>query len=484
MILTLNPTTVVKSGLVSPSASGLSGCTGKSIIFKKGPCGSGTKVSSCTSGSMGCTGPSFRAPSTVGTYTYYACINKNSKNAYKDPGEQDSEVLTVVAATTTTTLLPTTTTTLANVTTTTTAMLATTTTTTTLANATTTTTMATTTTTIFSGVIQLTTSTKNQYNPRIDVNYVVYTGRAPVTDDEDIYLYNLANSLEMQITTSLPQKCTALESYTGSVIPDCPQFTWSAKQTESYVFGTKVVYTDYSHACYNGDPLTTTTTLANGSGVVATNWTPCPDIYMYDISTGQTIQVSSKNVEQRFPVMYGDKVVWREQRPGVSSIYMKDLSTGAETKVADGASQHIHGNLIVFIPNGAKSVAVYHIDTGITEYINVNSTATFPEVFRDIVVYQDYRFGGWNVFIYNLTSRTETRITTSSDMYNRMPHIHDNKIIYFTGGVNIYLYDLNKKTATFVLQTSGLVLESDIHGNKIVFQDAPYGNADIFLKYI
>ncbi len=108
--LTLDPSSVAPYGLVKPSASGLSDCTGKSIKFRRNSC-SGTAVSSCISGSAGCAGPAFIAPA-PGTYTYYACINKNNENGFNDPGEKDSKVLTVIGPTTTTTTTSTTTTTL------------------------------------------------------------------------------------------------------------------------------------------------------------------------------------------------------------------------------------------------------------------------------------------------------------------------------------------------------------------------------------
>ena len=95
--LTLTPSTVAVSGSVTPAASGLTSCSGKTISFKSGSC-SGTQVSSCTSTSTGCTGTAFTAPSTAGSYTYFACIDQNTDGDFADTGESDSELLTVTAA--------------------------------------------------------------------------------------------------------------------------------------------------------------------------------------------------------------------------------------------------------------------------------------------------------------------------------------------------------------------------------------------------
>jgi hypothetical protein len=94
--LTLNPSSTTPGGSVTPSASGLSGCGGKVVHFRKDSC-AGTEVSSCTipNDDGGCTGSSFNAPSTPGTYTYYACIDKNNDTDFADEGENDQKTLTV-----------------------------------------------------------------------------------------------------------------------------------------------------------------------------------------------------------------------------------------------------------------------------------------------------------------------------------------------------------------------------------------------------
>jgi hypothetical protein len=92
--LTLSSTRVPPSAPVTPSASGLSNCNGKTVTFREGSC-SGTIKSSCSVSGNGCTGNAFNAPPNDGLYTYYACIDKNNDNDFSDPGEQDRENLQV-----------------------------------------------------------------------------------------------------------------------------------------------------------------------------------------------------------------------------------------------------------------------------------------------------------------------------------------------------------------------------------------------------
>ncbi|MBU4481603.1 hypothetical protein KKH59_04845, partial [Patescibacteria group bacterium] len=96
--LSLSPSTVSPSGSVTPSAAGLTACNSKVVSFREGSC-AGTEKSSCTipAAGTGCTGGSFTAPVAAGTYTYYACVDKNSDSDYSDSGEQGSAPLTVVS---------------------------------------------------------------------------------------------------------------------------------------------------------------------------------------------------------------------------------------------------------------------------------------------------------------------------------------------------------------------------------------------------
>jgi len=92
--LALTPSTIATSGSVTPSASGLSGCDGKTVIFKMDSC-TGTQVSSCYISGSGCTGDAFSGPGNTGSYSYYACIDKNGNGNFDDAGEKNSTSLNV-----------------------------------------------------------------------------------------------------------------------------------------------------------------------------------------------------------------------------------------------------------------------------------------------------------------------------------------------------------------------------------------------------
>lgn len=98
--LALSPSTISPSGTVTATASGLdtkTNCNGKTVYFKKDSC-SGTQVAICTVSGAGCSS-TFIAPSTSGTYNYYACVDMNGINGFSDSGESSSAPLSVVTGT-------------------------------------------------------------------------------------------------------------------------------------------------------------------------------------------------------------------------------------------------------------------------------------------------------------------------------------------------------------------------------------------------
>ncbi len=92
--LSLFPSPVVRNGEVTPSASNLSNCQNKQVIFKDS---SLSQVSNCTIGSdgLGCTGAAFTVPSSQGNYTYYAYIDINGNGNYLNIGDSSSAALQV-----------------------------------------------------------------------------------------------------------------------------------------------------------------------------------------------------------------------------------------------------------------------------------------------------------------------------------------------------------------------------------------------------
>ncbi|MBI1973827.1 hypothetical protein HYS54_03355 [Candidatus Micrarchaeota archaeon] len=94
--LGLQPNPVNASGNVSVAVGGLQNCAGLTASLRKDSC-SGDLVRSCILGAAGSCSSAFEAPSSDGSYIYYACVDKNADGKF-GAGEADLKVLRVLGA--------------------------------------------------------------------------------------------------------------------------------------------------------------------------------------------------------------------------------------------------------------------------------------------------------------------------------------------------------------------------------------------------
>jgi TolB protein len=134
-------------------------------------------------------------------------------------------------------------------------------------------------------------------------------------------------------------------------------------------------------------------------------------------------QVTSNMAAQVNPDVYGDRIVWQDERNGNWDIYMY-----------------------------APRVNLWQPEIQIT---TSQGNDIHPKIFKDIIVYQSDRNGNWDIYIYNITSKVEIQITTDTAMQSN-PAIYGNTIvwqdarnavldIYYYGGYrgwDIYTHDL------------------------------------------
>ena len=90
------------------------------------------------------------------------------------------------------------------------------------------------------------------------------------------------------------------------------------------------------------------------------------DIYLYDINTKKEIPICENDEHQLFPDIYGNKVVWVDQRDDpVGDIYMYDSSTNETVPICEKA-----GSLIT------------------------------PKIYGNKIIWCDYRNGNWDIYLY------------------------------------------------------------------------------------
>ncbi len=154
------------------------------------------------------------------------------------------------------------------------------------------------------------------YNPSIYGNKIVWLDDRDSDYKYDIYMYDLSTKKETQITTS------------GSA--DNPA-----------IYGNRIVYADGRKGNY--------------------------DIYMYDFSTKKETQITSSPDNQVSPDIYGNRILWKdvggEDDGGeYHGIYMCDLSTNQKFKITshgDWNDPAIYGNRVVYTDNRNGNYDIY-----------------------------------------------------------------------------------------------------------------------------
>jgi len=148
--------------------------------------------------------------------------------------------------------------------------------------------------------------------------------------------------------------------------PDYPLCTAAGSQTDPAAYGDRVVWVDQR---------------ANPSG-----W--AGDIWMYDYSTGEEIQITDDEYEQSDPDLWGDWVVFTDMRYGNTDVRAKNVVTGEDLWVCTDLSSQQR-----------------------------------PKISDDIIVWEDYRNGEWDVFAYRIGSGTQTCLTEFDGGDARSPDV-------------------------------------------------------------
>jgi beta propeller repeat protein len=237
------------------------------------------------------------------------------------------------------------------------------------------------------------------------------------------------------------------------------------------------------------------------------NW----DIYIYDLSTRQELHTTNTS-NQVSPDIYGNRVVWEDERNGGHDIYLQDLSTKKQTRITTSGKAYnpkIYDNKIVWMDgrNGGSlygiervgnwDIYMYNIST-LKEYriTTNNSTQVDPDIYKDRIVWHDYRNMGDNpyehvqIYMYNLSTSVETPVNYGEGVYfvQNPPRIYGDRIVWMAESVgtnyNIYVYDLSTSTLTMIGYPYGTGYDSQpaIYGNRVVWtQWAEPGNSDIYM---
>lgn len=228
------------------------------------------------------------------------------------------------------------------------------------------------------------------------------------------------------------------------------------------------------------------------------------DIYVYDLSTKKDTQISRNETLDAFPSIYGNRIAWMDYEGG---IYMYDLCTSKETRISTNKSlaaynPDIYKDRIVWVDLRNESdlksdVYLYNISTQKETQITTGGSVFYnsPAIYGDKIVWADLRnnvidwrsTGDWNniksdIYIYDLSTFRETRITTSGVALN--PDIYDDRIVWADNrsgnGSDIYMYDLSTSRETRITTSESASFPS-IYADRIVWLDDRNGNSNVYM---
>jgi beta propeller repeat protein len=125
--------------------------------------------------------------------------------------------------------------------------------------------------------------------------------------------------------------------------------------------------------------------------------------------------------------------------------------TRITTNKSSSENPAIYNNKIVWQDDRTGNLDIYILDLSTKSQIHTTnlSDQLNPDIYGNNVVWEDHRNGNSDIYLQNLTTKKQTRITTN-DFWDSLPAIYGNKIVWervtgSSGASNIYMYDISNK---------------------------------------
>jgi beta propeller repeat protein len=144
----------------------------------------------------------------------------------------------------------------------------------------------------------------------------------------------------------------------------------------------------------------------------------------------------------------------------------------------------IYGNRIVWqdFRNGNYDIYMYDLSTSRETRITANeSNQTYPSLYGDRIVWQDDRNGQYDICMYNISTSKETQISISGRA--QRPKIYGDRIMwmdYRTRNQGIYVHNLSTSKETRII-SEGIPQFINMEGNLIVWHDLRYISPVIYM---
>jgi beta propeller repeat protein len=225
------------------------------------------------------------------------------------------------------------------------------------------------------------------------------------------------------------------------------------------------------------------------------------DIYGYNLSKGEEFRITEDTNHYRNPAIYGNTVIFVEGK----TLHGYNLSTQQDSVIADNVFQMsapaIYGTLVAWIDQGTDLLMLRLLDLTSGESVDISTVSSFRtcvSIYGDTVVWQDEKWDKDIIYGYNVGTQEEFQVCRNLRTYfsfadQENPVVYGDMVIW-TEGSEYSIYALNRSTSehfriaksrTQICDYSDVYSlrygrPVDIFEDIVVWVDCRNGNPDIY----
>lgn len=143
--------------------------------------------------------------------------------------------------------------------------------------------------------------------------------------------------------------------------------------------------------------------------------TVTPKFTVYDFKNKVRSYITKDVDSKSIPSIYGKKIVWSAN----SNVYIRDISTRTQTKIATGSNPDIYGNKVSYDSDSAgdrPQIYVYDIITKKIIDVSQYGDNVASHIFGNKVIWSDFYTRLGNVRMYDIATNEHIEVTTGDDM--------------------------------------------------------------------
>jgi TolB protein len=221
------------------------------------------------------------------------------------------------------------------------------------------------------------------------------------------------------------------------------------------------------------------------------------NVNAYTFSNDTTWSVAAHPAAQWRPAIYGDHIVYTDNRNGHNDIYMVNISTGEVSRLSNSARDDMgakidDGKVVWYSYKGAPGQDefsdIYYFDIGTWKLTNVTDDWPLqysPDVFGDTILWHDNRQVNWEIFKYNITTGMEERLTFEIEQ-SFAPRIHGDRTVYYyhdrvRDRWSVRMYDLSAGNQTILETETYGDSQPVVYGDRVAWVNKSNAEMDIYV---